>query len=667
MGRRWHPWVCGLLWLLVWIPGLSWAEKRVALVIGNNAYQQVTPLKKAVNDAQAMGQELKELGFEVLLRTDVDRRGLLKARNEFLERLSGGDVAVLFYAGHGVQLQGSNYLLPVDIKAEREQDVIDEAIDLAGLLQQIAERRTKFSLAIIDACRNNPFKSQGRSLGASRGLTTLSAPNGLMVIYSAGTNEEALDALHEQDQNPNSLFTRSFIRVMKQPGIKDYDVVKQVQDEVDQQAKSVHHQQTPAIYDQAKGTFYFRLQVEAPPGGSAQITVGGGVNPEVEAENRYWDSTERCGQPECYRAYLNKYPQGQYLDLARVHLGSPGSGRPSPAPTLVTPPPTPVEVAPVGHLQINTNVAAEVWMEGKRQGESAPGKPLNLSRLPLGTVEVEARAKGYTWQKQRVEIKREQWEQLMMRLEAEPPAVIIPATTSSSTSVATETTHQATAIEPEMVFVKGGSFMMGSPEGERDRGNDERQHQVTVKDYRIGKYEVTQGEWEAVMGSNPSYYKDCGENCPVETVSWKEVQDYIAKLNAKTGKTYRLPTEAEWEYACLGGHSGDTWRYCGDNDVEKLAWFERNSGKKTHPVGQKQANGYGLYDMSGNVWEWTCSAYNAGYDGNEQKCSRKSNSDEQRVIRGGSWVNDVLRVRSAARLRLTPAYRGLLGFRLAHD
>jgi formylglycine-generating enzyme required for sulfatase activity len=124
---------------------------------------------------------------------------------------------------------------------------------------------------------------------------------------------------------------------------------------------------------------------------------------------------------------------------------------------------------------------------------------------------------------------------------------------------------------------------------------------ISGKNYELGKYEVTQYQWRAVMGNNPSKFTSCGDTCPVEQVSWNDIQEYLQKLNAKTSRQYRLPSKAEWEYACYGGSQTE---YCGGNDINAVAWYEENSNSTTHPVGQKQANGYGLYDMSGNVGEY---------------------------------------------------------------
>ncbi len=167
----------------------------------------------------------------------------------------------------------------------------------------------------------------------------------------------------------------------------------------------------------------------------------------------------------------------------------------------------------------------------------------------------------------------------------------------------------------------------------------------------MGKYEVTQGQWQKIMGTNPSKFSTCGDNCPVEQVSWDDVQQFITKLNSQTGRHYRLPTEDEWFSACQAGTSKE---YCGSNSISEVAWYEDNSGGTTHVVGQKQANAWGLYDMSGNVHEWTNSC-------KESDCT-------PRVHRGGSWHGGPAGVRSANRYRSSaPRRDDGLGFRLAQD
>jgi formylglycine-generating enzyme required for sulfatase activity len=220
----------------------------------------------------------------------------------------------------------------------------------------------------------------------------------------------------------------------------------------------------------------------------------------------------------------------------------------------------------------------------------------------------------------------------------------------------------------EMVLVTGGTFTMGFTweQGSDLDGDEKPARQVTVSDFYIGKYEVTQKEWREVMGSNPPElaFKGC-DNCPVERVSWADIQQFLSKLNAKTGKTYRLPTEAEWEYAARGGASSRGYKYSGSNRVDEVAWYKSNSGNKTHPVGQKKANELGLYDMSGNVWEW-CADWYGDYSTGGQINPKGPSRATNRVSRGGSWGYDARSCRVSNRYYYTPSSRSIaLGFRLA--
>lgn len=213
----------------------------------------------------------------------------------------------------------------------------------------------------------------------------------------------------------------------------------------------------------------------------------------------------------------------------------------------------------------------------------------------------------------------------------------------------------------EMVYVQGGTFQMGSNYGESD---EKPVHSVTLDDFYIGKYEVTQAQWRAVMGSNPSRFK--GDSLPVEMVSWNEVQEFIKRLNAKTGKTYRLPTEAEWEYAARGGNRSKGYKYSGSNKIKDVAWYIGNSGYKTHPVGTRKPNELGVYDMSGNVCEWCQDGYRYDtYSSSPQKNPQGPSSGPFWVLRGGSWYDYFFRCRSANRIYYGPDHRDIYcGFRL---
>ena len=213
-----------------------------------------------------------------------------------------------------------------------------------------------------------------------------------------------------------------------------------------------------------------------------------------------------------------------------------------------------------------------------------------------------------------------------------------------------------------MVRVEGGTFIMGATaeQGSDAIDNEKPTHQVTLSTFYIGKYEVTQAEWQAVMGTNPSDFK--GDNLPVECVSWDDCQEFIRKLNELTGKQFRLPTEAEWEYAARGGNKSGGYKYAGGNDVDNVAWYVDNSGGKTHPVGTKRGNELGLYDMSGNVWEW-CQDWFGYYGSASQTNPQGRGSGDDRVLRGGSWDDDARYCRLSYRNGRDPGqelrYRGL--------
>lgn len=219
-------------------------------------------------------------------------------------------------------------------------------------------------------------------------------------------------------------------------------------------------------------------------------------------------------------------------------------------------------------------------------------------------------------------------------------------------------------IDIDMVVIPAGSFTMGW-----EKYSDERpRHMVYIRSFLMGKTEVTQKQWQDVMGNNPSRFTACGPECPVENVSWVDIQQFIAKLNQKTDQTYRLPTEAEWEYAARAGTTTE-WSF--GNDESKLgnyAWHDRNSGNITQPVGRKLPNPFGLFDMHGNVWEWTQDCWHDNYSGAPSDGSAWTTacSGNSRVLRGGSWDFTSAGLRSSFRFKHTPGYQsGSHGFRLA--
>ncbi len=232
--------------------------------------------------------------------------------------------------------------------------------------------------------------------------------------------------------------------------------------------------------------------------------------------------------------------------------------------------------------------------------------------------------------------------------------------TAVNSDSATTTGATGNSNEPDMVTVQGGRFAMGGNENT----NEKPIHTVTLTGFKIAKYETTLAQWQKVMGNNPSGRKDCMD-CPVTAVGWDDVQTFIKKLNTLSGNNYRLPTEAEWEYAARGGTKSRGFEYAGSNAINAVAWTSANSGSTTHPVGQKEANELGLYDMSGNVFEWCNDWYDENYYGKSPVNNPKGPATgPHRVIRGGNWASEPAISRVAYRIPVQVGY-GAMGFRLA--
>ena len=217
-----------------------------------------------------------------------------------------------------------------------------------------------------------------------------------------------------------------------------------------------------------------------------------------------------------------------------------------------------------------------------------------------------------------------------------------------------------------MIAVKGGTFTMGATSEQTGADSDESPtHSVTLSDYYIGETEVTQELWNAVMGSNPSKFTGNMQR-PVEMVSWNDCQTFISKLNQLTGKTFRLPTEAQWEYAARGGNKSKGYIYSGSNEIDEVAWYEYNSGGMTHPVQTKAPNELGIYDMTGNVYEW-CTDWYGAYSSAAQTDPTGPATGSYRDYRGGGWGFSASYCRVAYRVSSTPTYSfSNLGLRLAH-
>ena len=318
---------------------------------------------------------------------------------------------------------------------------------------------------------------------------------------------------------------------------------------------------------------------------------------------------------------------GEFVFIRTASLSlEPSFVSPALEPPPVQVPSAPAPVVLQGHLQINVNApSSQIKINGESKGTAAPDRPLNLQNLPTGTVNILVTAEGFESLQRTVSIQRNQWTQEVFELSRTKVARLEPPTPPEP--------KPSGKCPQKMSFIPPGEFMAGEMY---------RLYEMSINAFCMDQYEVTQSEYERVMGYNPSYFK--GENLPVESVTWNKAEAYCEKV----GK--RLPAEWEWEKAAKAGTT--TVYYWGDEMDGAYAWYYENSGRKTHPVGTKEANAWGLYDMLGNVWEWTASDYD--------------DSKRYKVLRGGSWGLNPYVVRSALRTWVAPTDRLLnLGFRCA--
>ncbi|MBX3501170.1 MAG: caspase family protein [Alphaproteobacteria bacterium] len=350
--RWWSVVLIGLA--LAWsTTAWSQGESRVALVVGNGAYQNAEALRNPVNDARAMAEVLRDAGFDVILRENATRRGLLEGLREFSAKLTPGGVGLFYYAGHGMQVRGLNYLIPVDAALSNEDEVKYETLDVNDVLSRLDEARARLSLVILDACRDNPFARRFRS--TSRGLAQTDAPRGTVIAYATAPGETAADG-----DGANGLYTTELLKAIVMPGLKLEEVFKRTIDGV---ARASGNKQTPWVSSSFRGEFYFHAAAAAQPPGSPAATPappGAPAFDDRQLELAMWQSADKSGQAGDYNEYLKKYPNGQFAGMARNRLAA-LKNKPAPG-GQGTPVATPVAPGPSTALRRDVPVATR-WVD----------------------------------------------------------------------------------------------------------------------------------------------------------------------------------------------------------------------------------------------------------------------------------------------------------------
>ena len=590
-------------------------ERRVALVIGNSAYKS-SPLRNPVTDARSIAAALQECGFSVTKLENTTRIEMRAAIRNFGAGIAQGGVGLFYYAGHGIQVKGRNFLVPVDADISSEDEVSGEAVEIDAVLAKMESARNRLNILILDACRNDPFSRAFRS--STQGLAPLDAPTGTYIAFATAPGRTAADG-----SGSHGLYTEQLLKAMHAPGLKIEDTFKVVLRGVRLASKD---QQIPWTSSSVDGDFFF-----VPP--------------------------------------------------------TPGQGLATPAPasptqsSLMAPP---LVSAPVGGLQVIANAPdAKVSVDGMSRGYSGPAQVLNIPDLPVGESMVRVEAAGFEPYEQACSIQQGQWTQLRVVLKMASSASPGNGSTAGLSlpgfGLEKEMTLKLGSTSLVMMSIPAGHFRMGSETGNR---NEAPPHDVNIpRSFWMGKFPVTQGQFQAVMERNPSGCKEAGLEAPVEKVTATDCQLFLERLNVKQSNwTFRLPSEAEWEYACRAGTTTD--RY---GDLDAIAWYWDNSSRSTHPTGQKKPNAFGLHDMLGNVWQWCGDLQHDNYIGapsdgeawvsnsyfllySTRYTSGSGYFKPVHATRGGSWRSDAQTIHSSQRTMFVGSTRqDDLGFRIVAE
>ena len=586
----------------------AFAAKRVALVIGNAAYEHTTALRNPVNDATDMARALRALDFEVVEGLDLSEAGFDEKRREFAKKSRGAEVTLLFYAGHGLQMNGQNYLVPVDAKLEEEIDLDLEAIKLDDLMGQM---RGDTNLVFLDACRDNPLaRGLARSMGASRsaavgrGLAQLGTEGtvpGMLIAYATQPGNVAKDG-----EGRNSPFTGALLKHIGTPGQSVNDLLTAVTDAV---MGGTNDDQRPWVHFSLRKRFYFKpldatdpsvpatIAAETPAAASGKPASDSSAAEQAAA--RAYEAAERVHSVSAYKLVTEHFPESIYAALALEQIAKlTDLGSPAPETESSEPPPAPQEVIT----------------------KDSPAWDEHLSRNP-----------GKIF-----------WE-----CDECPELVVVPAGSFTMGSPRSEEgrwntegpQHRVTIPEP---------FAVGK-------------YEVTFAEWDTC---VAAGGCQGYRPDDRGWGRG---RRPVIDVSWEDAKTYVGWLSRETGERYRLLSEAEWEYAARAGTTGPF--HFGATISTDQANYDGNytygSGRKgvyrekSMPVGSFSANAFGLHDVHGNVREWVEDCRHDSYAGAPTDGSAwvRGGDCGKRVLRGGSWFYDPRLLRSAFRFSLTAGYR----------
>ncbi len=659
-------------------------KDHIALVIGNSAYPDM-PLENPKNDANAVADAFESMGFIVEKVIDADKEQMAEAIDRFAEKMKKASVAVFVFAGHGMQIDGSNFLIPIGRTASTQiskiTQVPNRAINVNEVVAEMESNKVKFSLIVLDACRDNPIESNRG--GKLKGLASINAPAGSLIMYATKAGDVAGDGY---GTSKNSPFTTAFLQHIKTPGLDVNLLQSRITNTV---LILTDGKQTPGAYSQITQSFTF-----VPEYSTEELEEIRKQKEQIAKElKQNISNKEKKKKQQEYDRLKKQIEQQENFEKENIELEKKQAE---------------IDALDRQIADMKKNVAdgegdldkmLEIIEKRKRENEKL------LALKKQAEIERKKKENELALKKQKAEEERRKRKKELMEIneiklkenltkynkivESEFGKDLIPGAWNTvlknmgiekgsikrddinalREKIGLPTFKDFTVTDAglniKMRGIQGGTFTMGS-----DDCNNATPHTVTVSNFAIMKYEVTFAEYDKfcdATGRGKPDDEGWGRGSrPVINVSWHDAVAYAKWLSKKTGKTWRLPTEAEWEYAAKGG---ENCKYAGSDNIESVAWYTVTTNDKgTKPVGQKSPNGYGLYDMSGNVWEWCQDVYKSDFYSQSKNSTNPiyAGSGSLRVIRGGSWNGYSEYCRSADRSSYAPSYSNdYIGFRLA--
>ncbi|MCE2914001.1 MAG: SUMF1/EgtB/PvdO family nonheme iron enzyme [Rubrivivax sp.] len=656
-------------------------EHRVALIVGNAAYKS-SPLRNPINDARAMRDKLREMGFQVIYFEDLRTRQVGAAIREFRTAIRPGSVALFFYAGHGLQVRGENYLPTVDADLSSEDDVPQQSMAVSAVLNAMEDSKAAVNLVLLDACRNNPFARNFRS--APTGLARVQAPSGTLIHYATRPG-----AIADDGAGRHGMYTEALLAHIGERGVPIETALKRVTIRVRETSKG---KQEPWMEGSLTGDFYFVVS----PG--ATVNVQPSLPTPANADEAAWQAAESVRTASAYQAYLTEFPRGLFAAAARVKLAAMQGGGVAAAPAA---PAVTVSKTAAGKVTVTPAATAAAAV--------APALPAMATATATAT----------------------------------PAPAAAPAARDSEAAV----TLQYALREMSLARIGGNTFQMGADadepgfDGQPDASAQPKRG-VMVTNFELAYYETQVYQWKKFIEAtryvteaersggchvpskgasfelranvnwrNPGYAQT--DYHPVVCVSYNDVVAYLQWLNSGSSVVYRLPSEAEWEFAARGGTTtprpwaeqagffGKLWegtrdtfrsggnrtdqppsrscRYANvaDEALDKqLGWPGAFNCRDSYPYatggGWFGRDNLSLYDMLGNAAEWVEDCWAPNHEAAPNDASPRLNGPTvdctRRVVRGGSWASPQAQVRSAARLSQPASYRASdLSFRLARN